>query len=126
MLPPLPKKQEGPALSREDRGGFTSKRDDKNMQPKLYVGNLSYDAKDSDLQNLFSKYGNVQSATIISDRFTGRSKGFGFVEMASGEEAEKALALNGTDFLGRNITVSEARPKESGSEGRRPRSGRNF
>jgi len=96
------------------------------MQPKLYVGNLSYDAKDSDLQNLFSKYGNVQSATIITDRFTGRSKGFGFVEMASGEEAEKALALNGTDFLGRNITVSEARPKESGSEGRRPRSGRNF
>jgi len=60
------------------------------MQPKLYVGNLSYDAKDSDLQTLFSKYGNVQSATIITDRFTGRSKGFGFVEMASGEEAEKA------------------------------------
>ena len=94
------------------------------MQPKLYVGNLSYDAKDSDLQTLFSKYGNVQSVSIIADRFTGRSKGFGFVEMASGEEAEKALALNGTDFLGRNITVSEARPKESRSEGRRPQGGR--
>lgn len=96
------------------------------MQPKLYVGNLSYDAKDSDLQNLFSKYGNVQSVSIISDRFTGRSKGFAFVEMASGEEAEKALALNGTDFLGRNITVSEARPKESRPEGRRSQGGRNF
>ena len=89
------------------------------MQPKLYVGNLSYNAKDEDLKNLFAKYGTVQSVNIISDRFTGRSKGFAFVEMSSGEEAQKALELNGSDFLGRNVTVSEARPQEPRSEGRR-------
>lgn len=90
------------------------------MQPKLYVGNLSYNAKEEDLTNLFAKFGTVQSVNIITDRFTGRSKGFAFVEMSSGEEAQKALEINGTDFLGRSITVSEARPKEGGrSEGRR-------
>lgn len=96
------------------------------MQIKLYVGNLSYDAKDEDLKNLFAKYGNVQSASVITDRFTGRSKGFAFVEMSSSEEAQKALELNGTEFLGRNITVSEARPKEPRSEGGRSQGGRRF
>jgi RNA recognition motif-containing protein len=82
------------------------------MQPKLYVGNLSYNAKEEDLRSLFSKYGNVNSVSIISDKFTGRSKGFAFVEMASGEEAEKALELNDQEFLGRKLNVSEARPPQ--------------
>ena len=89
------------------------------MQPKLYVGNLNYNTKEEDLRNLFTKYGSVQSVNIISDRYTGRSKGFAFVEMSSGEEAQKALELNGSEFLGRNITVSEARPQEPRSEGRK-------
>src|SRR3989338_2415870 len=89
------------------------------MQIKLYVGNLSYNVKEEELRDLFAKYGSVQSVSVISDKFTGRSKGFAFVEMSTSDEAEKALALNGTDFLGRNITVSEARPKEPREEGRR-------
>lgn len=88
----------------------------KAMPNKLYVGNLNYATTEEDLKNLFSKYGTVQSVTIIKDKHTGRSKGFGFVEM---EEAEKALELNGSEFMGRNIAVSEAKPKKPrwGGEG---------
>src|SRR3989338_9818342 len=82
------------------------------MQTKLYVGNLSYNATEEELNSLFSKFGTIQSAEIIKDRYTGQSKGFAFVQMSSSEEAQKALELNGTDFLGRNINVSEARPQE--------------
>jgi RNA recognition motif-containing protein len=86
----------------------------------LYVGNLSYGMTDSDLQNLFAAHGTVQSAQVIKDRDTGRSKGFGFVEMNSGEEAQAAIAaLNGQEVNGRALTVNEARPREDrgGSRG---------
>jgi cold-inducible RNA-binding protein len=80
---------------------------------KLYVGNLSYDMTDSDLQNLFEPHGAVQSAQIIMDRDAGRSKGFGFVEMDSEEQATAAIAaLNGQEVNGRALTVNEARPRE--------------
>jgi RNA recognition motif-containing protein len=80
---------------------------------KLYVGNLSYQVNESDLEALFSQYGTVQSAQIIVDRDTNRSKGFGFVEMDSDAEAQAAIqALNGQDHGGRNLTVNEARPRE--------------
>ena len=80
---------------------------------KLYVGNLSYGATDSDLQTLFAPHGTVQSAQVIMDRDTGRSKGFGFVEMDSGDEAKAAIAaLNGQEIDGRALTVNEARPRE--------------
>ena len=96
------------------------------MQTRLFVGNLSYKAKEEDLKNLFSKYGNIQSVSVISDRYTGQSKGFAFVEMATIEEAQKALEMNGNEFMGRNLTVSEARPQEP-RESRRPgQGGRNF
>jgi len=82
------------------------------MGSKLYVGNLSYNTNSSDLEQLFAQHGTVQSAEIIADRDTGRSKGFGFVEMASDEDANKAIEqLNGTPMGGRNLTVSEARPQ---------------
>ncbi|MBI3316561.1 MAG: RNA-binding protein [Candidatus Omnitrophica bacterium] len=80
------------------------------MQPKLFVGNLSYNVKESDLQELFQKYGEIKSVSLITDKYSGQSKGFAFVEMATSEDAEKALAENGKDFLGRTINVSEARP----------------
>jgi RNA recognition motif-containing protein len=83
------------------------------MGSKLYVGNLSYNASSSDLEQLFSQHGTVQSAEVISDRDTGRSKGFGFVQMGSDEEAQAAIAaLNGSDQGGRTITVNEAKPRE--------------
>jgi len=88
------------------------------MGKKLYVGNLAYGISDSDLEQLFSAYGTVQSAQVIMDRDTGRSKGFGFVEMGSDQEAQAAIAgLNGTESEGRALTVNEARPKESGGGG---------
>lgn len=90
------------------------------MAKKLYVGNLSYAMTDSDLQNLFEPHGTVQSARVIMDRDTGRSKGFGFVEMGNGDEADATIvALNGRDFNGRALTVNEARPREDrgGSRG---------
>ena len=81
------------------------------MAKKLYVGNLPYQTTEDDLSQSFGAHGQVTSATIITDKFSGRSKGFGFVEMSSDEEAQKAIdALNGTDFGGRNIVVNEARP----------------
>lgn len=90
------------------------------MAKKLYVGNLSYDTTDSDLNNLFGPHGTVQSAQVIMDRDAGRSKGFGFVEMNSDQEAQAAIAaLNGQDVKGRALTVNEARPREErgGSRG---------
>lgn len=83
------------------------------MAKKLYVGNLSYDTSDSDLQKLFESYGTVESVQVIKDRDTGRSKGFAFVEMANGQEAQAAIgALNGKEIDGRALTVNEARPRE--------------
>jgi RNA recognition motif-containing protein len=84
------------------------------MGKKLYVGNLSYDTDSSGLEQLFSQHGTVQSAEVIADRDTGRSKGFGFVEMGSDQEAQAAIAaLNGTDYEGRALTVNEAKPREN-------------
>src|SRR4051812_17755194 len=89
------------------------------MGKKLYVGNLSYGVDSSALEALFSQHGTVQSAEIISDRDTGRSKGFGFVQMGSDDEAQAAIsALNGQEHDGRALTVNEAKPREE-----RPRSG---
>lgn len=83
---------------------------------KLYVGNLSWGVTDDDLQTLFSEYGSVASAVVISDRETGRSRGFGFVELEDG--AEQAIeALNGHDFQGRPLRVNEAQSKERGGRG---------
>ena len=98
------------------------------MGAKLYVGNLPYSVTEEKLQQHFAQHGSVVSARIITDKFSGRSKGFGFVEMSSDQEAERACAaLNGTDFEGRNIVVSEARPQQpraprpGGGGGRPPR-----
>ena len=83
------------------------------MAMKLYVGNLSFQTSSEDLQQLFSQAGTVESASVVEDRDTGRSRGFGFVEMASKEDGEKAIEqFNGTDLAGRNLTVNEARPRE--------------
>lgn len=90
------------------------------MGTKLYVGNLSYSIGDSALEQMFAPHGTVRSAQVILDRDTGRSKGFGFVEMSSDEEAQAAMtALNGKEIEGRAITVNEARSKEGGSRGGR-------
>jgi RNA recognition motif-containing protein len=89
------------------------------MGKKLYVGNLTYGVTDSDLRRMFEAHGAVQSAQVIVDRDTGRSKGFGFVEMGSDQEAQAAVtALNGKEVDGRSLTVSEARPKTEGGGGR--------
>jgi RNA recognition motif-containing protein len=83
------------------------------MGRKLYVGNLTYGVTDESLQEMFAPFGTVQSAQIIMDRDTGRSKGFGFVEMGSDQEAQAAIAaMNGKEVDGRTLTVNEARPKE--------------
>jgi len=88
------------------------------MGVKLYIGNLPFETTDQELQEYFSLQGTVISATIIADRFTGRSRGFGFVEMATQEDAEKAItALHGSDLGGRILVVNLARPLEE----RRPR-----
>src|SRR4028118_2149860 len=89
------------------------------MGSKLYVGNLSYDTTSSDLEQLFGQYGAVQSAEVIQDRDTGRSKGFGFVQMGSDEEAQAAIsALSGQEHGGRALTGNEAKPRAH-----RPRGG---
>jgi cold-inducible RNA-binding protein len=98
------------------------------MGKKLYVGNLTYVVGDSDLEQMFAAHGTVQSAQVIMDRDTGRSKGFGFVEMGSDQEAQAAIAaLNGKEMDGRALTVNEARPREDrgsgGSRGGRSSSG---
>ena len=84
------------------------------MSMKLYVGNLSYETTERDLQELFQEFGTVESATVISDRDTGRSQGFGFVEMSSKSEGTAAIkSLNDTEVDGRSLTVNEARPREN-------------
>jgi RNA recognition motif-containing protein len=88
------------------------------MAKKLYVGGISYNTSEDALKDYFSQAGTVESATIIIDKISGRSKGFGFVEMSNDEEAEKAIEMfNAKEFEGRSLTVNEARPKEE-----RPRS----
>src|SRR2546429_8959754 len=88
------------------------------MAKKLYVGNLGYAVTDSDLLKMFEPHGTVESAQIIMDRDTGRSKGFGFVEMKSDQEAQAAIAaLNGKDMEGRALIVNEARPRPEGGRG---------
>ena len=83
------------------------------MNKKIYVGNLPYSAGDADLADAFGAFGTVESARVVTDRDSGRSKGFGFVEMATPEDAGKAIeSLNGTEFMGRKMMVSEARPQE--------------
>ncbi len=83
------------------------------MATKLYVGGIPYTSTADDLKNHFAAAGSVVSATVINDKMTGRSKGFGFVEMSSDEEAQKAIEMfHGKDFGGRNLTVNEARPME--------------
>ncbi|MDD5708683.1 MAG: RNA-binding protein, partial [Kiritimatiellae bacterium] len=83
------------------------------MGKKLYVGNLSYSVSSSDLETLFAQFGKVESAEVISDRMTGRAKGFAFVEMSTDEEAQKAIeGLNGKEHEGRPMVVNEARPRE--------------
>jgi RNA recognition motif-containing protein len=83
------------------------------MAKKLYVGGLPYATTDTELKDAFSQFGSVTSAVIIMDKMSGRSKGFGFVEMSSDEEAQKAIdGMNGKDFGGRTLTVNEARPME--------------
>ena len=90
------------------------------MAKKLFVGGLSYETTEATLRETFSQAGTVDSATIIIDKMTNRSKGFGFVEMSSDEEAQKAIeTLNGKDIDGKNVTVNEARPMEA----RAPRQG---
>jgi cold-inducible RNA-binding protein len=91
---------------------------------RIFVGNLSYQTGDADLEAAFRSYGDVGSATVVMDRSSGRSKGFGFVEMADQTQAVKAIAgLNGKDLDGRSVTVNEARPREDGSRNDRPRNG---
>ena len=88
------------------------------MNNKLYVGGLPYSVTDTQLEEPFAAHGTVESARVITDRMTGRSRGFGFVEMSSPEEAEEAIQkLNGTDLEGRSLTVNEAKPKQPRSDG---------
>ena len=88
------------------------------MAKKLYVGNLPYEATEDELKTIFGQAGAVETANIITDKFSGRSKGFGFVEMSDDKEAQKAIeTLNGTEIGGRSIVVNEARPMEE----RKPR-----
>lgn len=102
------------------------------MSKKLYVGNLNYSVTNRDLEDMFTPFGAVESASVIIERDSGRSKGFGFVEMASSSEANAAIsAMNGKDIDGRNLTVNEARPRGEGSAGGafgsdRGRGGRRF
>jgi len=90
------------------------------MNNKLYVGGLPYSVTAEKLQEIFAAHGTVESARVITDKFTGRSRGFGFVEMSSAAEAQKAMeALNGSQLEGRTLVVNEARPQETRSGGRR-------
>ncbi len=88
------------------------------MATRIYVGGLPYSTSDSDLENLFSSSGTVASASVVTDKYTGQSKGFGFVEMSTDAEAQAAInTLNGTMMSGRTLTVNEARPREERSGG---------
>lgn len=96
------------------------------MAKKLYIGNLSYDVDQSDLEQLLGQYGQVEDAVVIMDRMSGRSKGFGFVTMSNDDDADKAIAeLDGKEYTGRNLKVNEAKPREerSGGGGGRGRGG---
>jgi RNA recognition motif-containing protein len=93
---------------------------------KVYVGGLPFSVTDGRLEEIFTEHGTVQSARVISDKFTGQSRGFGFVEMGSGAEAQKAIqALNGTQLDGRTLVVNEAKPQERRDGGGRSGGGRN-
>jgi RNA recognition motif-containing protein len=94
------------------------------MPAKLYVGGLSYSTTSETLKEYFAQCGNVESAAVITDRFSGQSRGFGFIEMATAEEAQRAIAqLNGTDLDGRKITVNVSNPRPAGGAGGGGRSG---
>jgi RNA recognition motif-containing protein len=114
----------GHVLGAED---FNILSKEKNMGNKLYVGGLPYSVTEARLQEIFAAHGTVESAKVITDKFTGQSRGFGFVEMGSGGEAQRAMqALNGTDMDGRTLVVNEAKPMErrdGGGGGRGDRSG---
>ncbi len=86
---------------------------------KLYVGNLPYNISDDQLRDVFARFGTPDSARVITDRDSGQSKGFGFVEFSDDQQAKQALSLNGTEFGGRSLTVNEARPRAEGSSGGR-------
>jgi RNA recognition motif-containing protein len=95
----------------------------------IYVGNLSFEVTDDDLRQIFSAYGEVESASVVKDRFSGESRGFGFIEMPAKKDADAAIAgLNGTEQKGRTITVNEAKPKapKSGGGGGGGRGGRRY
>ncbi len=95
------------------------------MNTKLFVGNLSFNTTENDLQDAFAAHGTVTEANLMTDRSTGRPRGFGFVTMSTPEEAQKAItALHGASLDGRNLTVNEARPREERTSGGRERSGR--
>jgi RNA recognition motif-containing protein len=94
------------------------------MATKLYVGNLSYQTTDQQLHDLFSEAGNVSSAQVVTDRYTGQARGFGFVEMATEDEAQQAIAaINGRNMDGRALVVNESKPREGGSGGGGSRGG---
>lgn len=95
---------------------------------KIYVGNLSRDVTDEDLLKAFESFGKVESATVVKDKFTGESRGFGFVEMPSASEAQSAIdGMNGKELKGRAVNVNEARPREERGGGRgRPGGGRRY
>ncbi len=101
------------------RVASSQKKDQQEIRMNIYVGNLPYSASEEDLEQAFSAYGQVASASIIKDRMTGQSKGFGFVEMPAAAEAQQAIAgMNGKELKGRTIVVNEARPRpEGGSRG---------
>ena len=87
---------------------------------KIYIGNLSYSVTQEELEKVFSEYGSVSSSVVISDKFTGRSKGFGFIEMENSDEAEKAIQeLDGKSIQGRNIRVNEAQPRKDQAKNKR-------
>ena len=94
---------------------------------KLYVGNLTFDTTDQDLRDLFTQYGKPTEVALVTDRETGRSRGFGFVTMGNAEDGNAAIAaLEGKDYQGRNLTVNEARPREDRPSGNRGGGGRSF
>jgi len=91
------------------------------MGKKIYIANISYNATEQDINDLFSEYGEVESAKIITDRVTGQSRGFGFIEMETEEDAKRAISdLNGTPFMGKELSVSEARPQQSKRDLKKP------
>ncbi len=89
------------------------------MQAKLYVGNLSYSTTEADLRTLFQKYGEIKSVSLVTDKYSGQSKGFAFVEMVNAADAEKAVADTGMEFMGRTLNISEARPPKTFDRGGR-------